>query len=58
MNGWRDIMALNAAWVTFEVAKLTELVEGALSIIGAVTLLVINLMRLRREWRKQPPVDN
>lgn len=57
MDQWRDLVALNAAWVTLEVAKITDVIEGALSIVGAGTLLAINVMRLRREWRKQPPVD-
>jgi len=46
------------AWVTLEVAKWTEVVEGALSILGAVTLLCINLLRLRRAWNQHRKVDN
>lgn len=57
MDQWRDLLALNAAWVTFEVAKVTDLIEGALSIVGACTLLIINAMRLRREWRQHRDVD-
>lgn len=57
MNRWGDLVALNVAWVTLEVAKYTELVQGMLSIAGAVTLLAINVLRLRKLWNQQRSVD-
>jgi len=58
MNGVRDIIALNAAWIMLEVAKWTDVIESSLSILGAVTLLAINVMRLRRAWNQHRKVDN
>tara|TARA_E500000318_G_C3390088_1_gene145605 strand:+ start:83 stop:262 length:180 start_codon:yes stop_codon:yes gene_type:complete len=52
MPAGRDIIALNAAWITLEVAKWTDVVEFSLSILGAVTLLCINVLRLRQTWRE------
>lgn len=58
MNGVRDIIALNVAWVALEVAKWTDVIESGLSILGAVTLLAINVLRLRRAWNQHRKVDN
>lgn len=57
MNRWADLAALNVAWVTFEVAKYTELIQGALSVAGAITLLAINVLRLRKLWNEHSRVD-
>lgn len=57
MTGGRDIIALNAAWITLEVAKWTDVVESGLSILGACTLLAINVIRLRRTWNEHRHVN-
>ncbi len=57
MEQWRGLIALNAVWVSFEVMKVTEMIEGALSILGAATLLIINVVRLRRAWNEHKTVE-
>lgn len=57
MNSLRDIIALNVAWIALELAKWTDVIESGLSILGAVTLLAINMMRLRRMYNQHRKVD-
>jgi hypothetical protein len=54
----RDLAFLNAAFIGFEVAKWAEIVEGALTLLGAATLLILNLFRLWRMWNEHRKVDN
>lgn len=58
MNDGGDLLALNLAWVGWELAKWQDVVDWGLSVAGAVTLLGINLLRLRRVVRQQRDVDN
>ncbi len=58
MNDGSDILALNLAWLGWEMARWQEVIDWGLSAAGAVTLLAINLLRLRHYLRKQRDVEN
>jgi len=58
MNDASDLLALNLAWLGWELARWQEVVDWGISAAGALTLLAINIMRLRYYVRKQRNVDN
>jgi len=58
MNDASDLVALNLAWLGWEVARWQDVVDWGISAAGALTLLAINVMRLRRAWRQRNSVDN
>jgi hypothetical protein len=58
MNDGADLLALNLVWVGWEMAKWQEVIDWGLSIAGAVTLLAINIVRLRKMLRQRRDVDN
>jgi hypothetical protein len=53
-----DLLALNLAWLGWELARWQDVVDWTLSALGAVTLLSLNLLRLRRALLQQRKVDN
>lgn len=57
MKGVVDIVCLNVAWLALEWAKWTDVIESGLSILGAITLLCINMLRLRKALNEQGKVD-
>lgn len=58
MNDASDLLALNLAWLGWELARWQEVVDWGISAAGAFTLLCINIMRLRYYVRKHRDVDN
>ena len=53
-----DLLALNLAWLGWELARWQDVVDWTLSALGASTLLILNLLRLRRAFLQQRKVDN
>jgi hypothetical protein len=58
MNDGADILALNIAWIGWEMARWQEVIDWTLSLAGAITLLAINIVRLRKMLRQRRDVDN
>jgi hypothetical protein len=58
MNDGADIMALNLAWLGWEMARWQDVIDWGLSLAGACTLLVINIVRLRKMLRQRRDVNN
>lgn len=57
MNDTADLLALNLAWLGWEVARWQEVVDWGISAMGAITLLAINVLRLRRTWIQRRNVN-
>ena len=57
MNDGADIMALNLAWLGWEMARWQDVIDWGLSLAGAGTLLAINVVRLRKMLRQRRDVD-
>jgi len=58
MNTGEDLLALNLAWVGWEMARWQDVVDWSISAAGAVTLLALNIIRLRRALNQQSKVEN
>ncbi len=58
MNDGSDLVALNLAWMGWELARWQDVVDWGISAAGALTLLAINVLRLRRALRQHRDVDN
>ena len=58
MNDSTDLIALNLAWFRWEIARWQDVIDWTLSAAGAVTLLAINIIRLRKLWIQQRNVDS
>ena len=58
MNDGADIMALNLAWLGWEMARWQDVIDWGLRLAGACTLLAINIVRLRKMLRQRRDVDN
>ena len=58
MNDGYDLLALNLAWLGWEVARWQDAVDWTLSALGAASLVALNLIRLRKALNKQAKVDN
>ena len=58
MNDGADLLALNLAWFSWELARWQEVIDWGISAAGAVTLLSLNLLRLRRALRQHRDVEN
>ena len=58
MNDSTDLIALNLAWFGWEIARWQDVIDWTLSAAGAVTLLAINIIRLRKLWIQQRNVDS
>ena len=57
MNDGADIMALNLAWLGWEMARWQDVIDWGLSLAGACTLLAINIVRLRKMLRQRRDVE-
>ena len=57
MNDGADIMALNLAWLGWEMARWQDVIDWGLSLAGACTLRAINVVRLRKMLRQRRDVD-
>jgi hypothetical protein len=53
MKDWTDLIALNVAWLTWQLASWTDVVDWALSVVGAVTLIWLNVLKLRRQYERR-----
>ena len=58
MNDGADIVALNVAWLGWELARWQDVIDWTLSLAGACTLLAINVVRLTKMLRQRRDVDN
>lgn len=58
MNTGEDLLALNLAWIGWEVARWQDVVDWSISCMGALTLLALNLLRLKRALNQQRKVEN
>lgn len=52
MKGGTDLLALNVAWLTWQVATWQDAIDWALSLTGAVTLIWLNVLKLRRHYER------
>lgn len=57
MNDGSDLLLLNLAWLGWEVARWQEVIDWGISAFGALTLVILNLMRLRKAWNEHRNVD-
>ena len=53
MKGGTDLLALNVAWLTWQVASWQDAIDWALSLTGAVTLIWLNVLKLRRHYERR-----
>lgn len=53
MKDWTDLIALNVAWLTWQLASWQDVVDWALSVVGAVTLIWLNVVKLRRQYERR-----
>jgi hypothetical protein len=58
MNEGEQLVALNLAWMGWELARWQEVIDWGISVLGALTLVILNLIRLRKALRQQSEVDN
>jgi hypothetical protein len=58
MNDGYDLLALNLAWLGWEMARWQEVIDWSLSALGAVTLVALNILRLRKALNSQRNVDS
>ena len=57
MNDGADLLALNLAWLGWELARWQEVIDWSVSALGALTLVILNLLRLRKAWRQHKAVE-
>jgi len=57
MNDAKDLLALNCAWLGWELARWQDVIDWGLSALGALTLVILNVMRLRKVLNEQRKVD-
>lgn len=58
MKDGYELLTLNLAWVGWEMARWQEVIDWGISAAGALTLVALNVLRLRRALSKQSKVDN
>ena len=56
-NGW-NLVALNLAWLGWEMARWQEVIDWTISAAGALSLVALNVIRLRKVLREHQDVDN
>ncbi len=56
-DGW-NLVALNLAWLGWEMARWQEVVDWTISAAGALSLVALNVIRLRKVLREHQDVDN
>ena len=58
MNDGSDLLLLNLAWLGWEVARWQEVIDWGISALGALTLVILNIVRLRKAWNEHRNVDS
>jgi len=58
MNDGADLVALNLVWLGWELARWQEVIDWSVSVLGAITLVILNIIRLKKALRQQSDVDN
>lgn len=58
MNDGSDLLLLNLAWLGWEVARWQEVIDWGISALGALTLVILNIVRLRKAWYEHRNVDS
>lgn len=53
MKDWPDLIALNVAWLTWQLASWQDVIDWALSVVGAVSLIWLNVLKLRRQYERR-----
>ena len=56
-DGW-NLVALNLAWLGWEMARWQEVIDWTISAAGALSLVALNVIRLRKVLREHQDVDN
>ena len=56
-DGW-NLVALNLAWLGWEMARWQEVIDWTISAAGALSLVALNVIRLRKVLREHKDVDN
>lgn len=55
-DGW-NLLALNLAWLGLEMARWQDVIDWTLSAAGALSLVALNVIRLRKVLREHRDVD-
>jgi hypothetical protein len=50
-------MALNLAWLGWEITRWQDVIDWSISAAGALSLVALNVIRLRKVLREQRNVD-
>lgn len=58
MNDGYDLLALNLAWFGWELARWQEVIDWGISAVGALTLVALNIIRLRKALHQHRNVDS
>lgn len=58
MNDGSNLLALNLMWFGWELARWQEVIDWGLSAVGALTLVALNVIRLRKALNSQRDVDS
>jgi len=57
MDDGYNLLALNLAWAGWELARWQDVVDWGISAAGALTLLALNVLRLRKALRQHRDVE-
>ena len=57
MDDGYQLVALNVAWLGWEITRWQEVIDWGLSAVGALTLVALNVIRLRKALNSQSKVD-
>lgn len=52
-----NLLVLNLAWLGLEMARWQDVIDWTLSAAGALSLVALNVMRLRKVLREHRDVD-
>ena len=55
-DGW-NLLVLNLAWLSLEMARWQDVIDWTLSAAGALSLVALNVIRLRKVLREHRDVD-
>jgi len=53
MKDLSELFALNLAWLTWQVATWQDAIDWILSVAGAVTLIWLNVAKLRSQYQRR-----
>lgn len=53
MKDLSELFALNVAWLTWQVATWQDAIDWMLSVAGAVTLIWLNVAKLRSQYQRR-----